>query len=1473
MKKFFGGLIFFVLLMAVTRNSNANLVPNGDFKELKAGNLGDWKVGEVNPPQPLPEKGDVDGSKGVMVRLDRGETGDGSYSIKLSAAGTGKDYGLVFSPRFPLVPGFEYEMTVRYRAEGLLQENGDRSKYSALIVDLFMEKESGHVGGTRIITSANSPVWVTLNRLTNYTNRFRALPGTEQGQIRVQLTNLYDKAPMSAWVDNVTVEPLDPTLTNGSMETGSEARPERWTPYGSAKSQWDGQVAHTGKYSVSVSDAPDGLFSGWSMIIPVRADREYAFTGYIKGGLLNPNGMIGGGALELQFLDSFGQPLGNAQVSRAVGAHTDWAQVTTPVAKPPVGATTARLTAGMRYTNGTAWFDDLSLIVNVSTSKEIKRVKLQHSGTAVGVKYADNLLSNGNVEAGEGNKPAGWTYVGESSPNWSKAEVEEFHAKGRAKFEVGRGQGEWSRDTVYEGKGALLNISIDPPLSPTNQWHGRNPVDGYWLSDAVPCQSGVAYMASAWLKPGKPIEESWLGPLEIRFYDGQGRQLPMARDVRTGIGTVAAGVWSYYATLPYVAPTGAKMMRLRFGQELAADKGGWGRTFGDNFAVWEVPSQVAHPVNDQAMCNNTSLFRDWFRKMSETIKPPYLPAPSDAPAYESVWGRWMNVVPGNIYTDPAASVAAHMSLTNLLGEDRSVTLQIVRYDALGNAEKPIIVKDVLLKGASTNDVSVTLPPVGKYGAFYLDANIYDGDAVVGMASGRYAELPSSEAISESIRTQGGWKLGAEIRKWFSGSSAIQKTAPDKSVENNLGVTILTPISGDGRPFETELGKMLQTGGFGLAWVRFFYEPNEESLQKQLAVVKKQIAWYRSLGIRCIVQLNPRVVSPVDPAAYEAAGRIIGKALNGEVAAIGNWGIEQANSTSPYRDGGWTDKEYDPILAAQYDGIKSVAPNLTVLIGNIATDFEANTVRRLYGSPANGKFDGGIINAYMGQLSVTKNMLKEFDAHGDKSKTVWSEEQANQRSPYEGEARRYGEVEGARELVRSWMSMLGQFGTRLKAVTMWGFVNGVDEDIMMVTPTLQPRPQFVAHAIMADFLRGAVLIGDRSTANVTLYEWKRSEGSFMVAWANAGERDLALDVPSGQLTITDILGNSRVEKANDGVVTLKLTTSPVYLSGGGDVAISKKLEARLTRGDTRVGEPAIRLTVKNNAKDAIEGVVQWNGEIADTSSASLALKPGEERTLIRLVKSGLSEDKRTPFSVGIRLKGGAVYGASASLNFAQASRTIRPPAMDGTWQGWENAPVIGFGKDSGEMSREHFPPDVSYGGTSDILGNIRMMWDEKFLYLGVEAQDDIHVACPERGKRGFMGDSIEFGVQANGILSESAPYSEFEMYLPTDGTARPMINRRLPLPAGEVTGWLSAIRLTGHRGDANYQVAIPWKDLGVGGVETGRTFTMALVLNDADRADRLRGDRKRIVWFHGVDGAKSPTGFGDVTLVSNLTSHP
>ena len=83
----------------------------------------------------------------------------------------------------------------------------------------------------------------------------------------------------------------------------------------------------------------------------------------------------------------------------------------------------------------------------------------------------------------------------------------------------------------------------------------------------------------------------------------------------------------------------------------------------------------------------------------------------------------------------------------------------------------------------------------------------------------------------------------------------------------------------------------------------------------------------------------------------------------------------------------------------------------------------------------------------------------------------------------------------------------------------------------------------------------------------------------------------------------------------------------------------------------------------------------------------------------------------------------------------------------------------------------------------------------------------------------------------------------------------------------VSHWKANVQPTGTKGNCVYQVAIPWRDLGVSAPQVGKAVSFALVLNDHDEGEtHLPGDRRRIKWFGGIDEGKDPEQFGDITLV-------
>lgn len=1410
--------------------ARGNLAPNGDGAEATDGKVVGWNTR-------------ADGletqANGTQIGRIEEPAGSGHYFLRLTAPGKGtSEHAMLSTGQYRIPAGFAYLLTFQLRGSGLQPESSDRSRYAMAYVDFFCDKTGlakSTIKNERVRVFSNSPEWVSAQLAV------MVPPETDFVQIRPQLANKIPGNAAVADFRDFRLLPVDFELPNGGFESGAAP----WQAFDRAKCAIVEQPVRSGGKAAQVQDAPPDAFSGWSQLVPVREDRAYVFKGFAKGGQLKANGFIGGAALCLQFLDAQGQPVGEPHVSPAVPGNSEWTPIATPAAQPPATAFAARLTCGMQYCEGSAWFDDLALVMTPREAvPAVRIVRPEAQAATIAAVALPNLLKNGSVEEGSGDAPAGWTYHGKAAPDWTEAELKALHGNGRPRFDIGRGRGEWSRTVTYEGRGALVNVAIDPPLSTRQQWYGRSPVDGYWQSDAMPCEPGCAYLAGAWIKPGAPIGSPWFGPLHLVFTDARGREVQPAPGVRSLLPDAPANEWTYWFSAPYMAPPGAATMRLRFAQEFAAGSGGWGRSLADNLAVWQLPP--AADLKAARECASVAEARAWFAATHATAKPPCLPAPLVSPEHECAWGALLNAVPGNLYFDPGAAATLRFALYNPLPVDRRLSLRLLRTDRRGNAAPEIVTTPVAIAAFAWVEFELTLPPTAAFGAFHLDCDIFENGAKAGFFSGRYAVLPRLERPRRS--------------------------------ENVWAVTLLSKVYNDGRPRERELGRLLTLAGFGRAWVREGHGDLAEGT----------VDFYNSLGIKPVLQLHPALEwkpsedRRVDPAPYVAYGRAIAAKYRGKVAAYGDWGIEQSNCRTaaaptyrPIKDGKFmSDNEYDHIYLAVREGLAAVDPDTPILIGNIATDAENAAIKRMYGEPVKGRFDGAILNAYMGILTVATNSLATFDKHGDTAKTVWQEETADQRSPNAGTARRYGEGDGADNLVRTWLTMACKCSPRLKAMTQWGFAG--EGDIFMVNSALQPRPQFVAHAIMADTLADARFLGDRSTSDLAIFEFERSQDRLFVLWSLAGEREIAFDLDGAgllkalglstpALTVMDVMGNCRKVQARHGVASVKAGTSPVYVFAAPPLTISRKLELSLNHATVKRREPRLALTIGNNTATAQVVSVSFSGQVAQDAARQVTVAPGARETVTVKVLQEPDEGRQASFGAQCRTAGGAVFSTAKSQNFATAARVQTPPPLDGTWAAWQHAQIIAFGE-----SFQVVPPRVageSYRGKDDIQGRLRLLWDENCLYLGVEALDDVFMPQPERGGSGFMGDSIEFAIQPQGARTPDAKFHEFEAYL--SGRQAPWAaSRRAPGPWAMIAaadGWKGIVLPTGHRGDVNYQFAIPWRALGIERPRPATSFTMALVLNDSD-AGKFAGGRKRIKWFDGIDSAKSPEKFGDVILV-------
>jgi len=421
--------------------------------------------------------------------------------------------------------------------------------------------------------------------------------------------------------------------------------------------------------------------------------------------------------------------------------------------------------------------------------------------------------------------------------------------------------------------------------------------------------------------------------------------------------------------------------------------------------------------------------------------------------------------------------------------------------------------------------------------------------------------------------------------------------------------------------------------------------------------------------------------------------------------------------------------------------------------------------------------------------------------------------------------------------------------------------------------MQIRPTFAAHAVMADALADAVMVADHSTDDMSLYEYKRGDGPLFVGWANGGVQNIALAVSGSGVEVMDLMGNVTRQRAVNGAVNVPLTVDPVYISGGGAMSVDRRLSVSIRNATTAKSKPTLAVEIKNNGDREMAGTVEVT-ERGKTHEAPFSVKLGQT-VQVAMPVAEIRTNERMAYRAQVKTAEGLLFNAVNGLNFAMATRADTPPALDGSWRGWEPAPVIEFGVERSEIAQDQAANALgkfeNYRGREDISGRFRLMWDAKALYLGVEVTDDVHMPYNKRADTiGFMGDSIEFGFQPENALRVNAEQHEFEMYLP-QGETRYCASRRYPVKLrtadGMITTWQAAVVRDEQKKVTIYQAAIPWEDVGVVNPKPGKTISFSLVVDDKDsQPDNFGCNTKFIRWFKGITQGKDPSKYGDVTLV-------
>jgi hypothetical protein len=330
------------------------------------------------------------------------------------------------------------------------------------------------------------------------------------------------------------------------------------------------------------------------------------------------------------------------------------------------------------------------------------------------------------------------------------------------------------------------------------------------------------------------------------------------------------------------------------------------------------------------------------------------------------------------------------------------------------------------------------------------------------------------------------------------------------------------------------------------------------------------------------------------------------------------------------------------------------------------------------------------------------------------------------------------------------------------------------------------------------------------------------------------------------------------------------------------AIIGQISARILPVAADKGKPpGVQLLVKNNGTDKQQ--VSWemsltnqlpliNGEykaaipvtdahFTEVPSGQAALEGGSEQTFVIPLAA---IDSQTPYRVHVQVTdaSGRVTTAERYVaGFIPVPKAANPVALNGALDSpdWKRAPVEKINE-----RRQYFsfnPKLAAWKGPQNLSANLRFLWDDKYLYAGVEVTDKYRGGLKEDVNL-WQQDGLQFLIDPCRAMNESVGKYDYAMavgkkgpqtwcYLSADGGA----------PPGDATDVIvSAKRKDSTSGSMTYVVAFPWSRVGPFKPSIGADLGLTMLLNNDDGKGRL----SYMSWF-GNASSKDIDAVGDLIL--------
>ncbi len=1073
-----------------------------------------------------------------------------------------------------------------------------------------------------------------------------------------------------------------------------------------------------------------------------------------------------------------------------------------------------------------------------------------------GVKYGINLVPNAALEKGDV-MPEGWHIIGDNSGGAAQW-VDGGAYSGRHAFRIDE-RGPYVR-TWDDPNAAKLGV---PGGAVTDNFgSAREEVAARWVSEPVPAEPNALYQSLAAIYYGNRHSRlNLMNPVRIQFLDKEKRVLGEHQWTNGMPSQMTSALFSTPGWVPLVgnavaAPANAAWVRAVVALHSAyfdnldgafrKNAMNPGFVMVDNIALYRV--STPRPAGDPEMTRVH--FEQAFNDTLAAGQLPFIPtSPSHRPnslACES------HTPIGAGILEQGAGQPLSLVVCNKIGDRREL---IVGYELI-DAEGKTIHKRDKAQGKFEPYQEAVIPldtpanlPLGPYTIAYK------------INEGKSLALEGKTRMAVAAKPVGGLAEHSRMDYPF----ATWTWMLSKS------------LTQDPKRFHL-LGQVLRYMGSGKTSVLRIYDYHQSV--KDPVARKKQIDTEIAEARRMVEAINKYdifvmpMLTELPPATkdeeYPAIRESIAAWVNGLAdltkvwdhsdepsAASVDWSLIDATKKA---DGSnlhvWgytaTGRRFIENYKVVYAAAKAAQPDVTMGF-NTASCADANVVHNLMKMDA--KFDMLGCNMFANPFAIWTEKVKALKEYGLADKIYLS----GQNFGMAGAPK--DELEFAKFQTKYWVQMLHAFPMITYAPEY--MEQGIDNNDLIHNERV--KPSWSSYAAMTRMLGAGRFTAKHAFTGGEVYVRTRSHrpGIVGVAWATSGSpATVELAVGADKVTVTDLWGNPREVKTDNGILKLTVTDSPQYILEAKKIEPAPSVRIELAQASVDAAKPQFTITLRNEKPVAVGGKLLLDPQAAATVAPSvIKIEPipsGESRSYTAtLAIFNPTRDKPLPIKVRFETdEKGRAYESVQALNFHFATQSKMEPKIDGVLDDWALSDSLTLVSDR-EEQLFRYENKGPWSGAAELSGKLWMQWDAKNLYLAARVCDAGQTLAKNAGDL-WAGDSIEMLIAPLGGREKNSPYTQIALGL-VDGGKATVMRYQGAGPSGPLKDAKVAVRRVD--GAYVYEAAIPWTDLTDDKTFTpkpGRIVTAVFGFNDKDAGVRMMS------WFNRVTD-KDPTRFGQIVL--------